>query len=76
MKKYEIVSGNHAGEIMTVEKVTNPKGIVDMIEGKMVLITPGMIIFKSVKTGETVTTGEEKELDKLIERKYLKEVTN
>ena len=76
MKKYEIISGANAGEIMTVEKVTNPKGIVDMIEGKLVLITPGMIIFKSVKTGETVTTGEEKELDELIERKYLKEVTN
>ena len=76
MKKYEIVSGTHAGEIMTVEKVTNPKGIVGMVEGKLALITPGMIIFKSVKTGETVTTGEEKELDELIERKYLKEVTN
>lgn len=76
MKKYEIASGAHAGEIMTVEKVTNPKGIVDMVEGKLALITPGMIIFKSVKTGETVTTGEEKELDELIERKYLKEVTN
>ena len=76
MKKYEIVSGTYAGEIMTVEKVTNPKGIVDMVEGKLALITPGMIIFKSVKTGETVTTGEEKELDELIERKYLKEVTN
>ena len=76
MKKYEIISGTHAGEIMTVEKVTNPKGIADMIEGKMVVITPGMIIYKSVRTGETVTAGEEKELDELIKRKYLREITN